>query len=201
MQGAGDLAAGDGLFVADFLFHLAQAHRAVEGAREGDGVGGAGAHRQADQPGLTTLGARLGDGGVKGHAGLDVNRVHRRGQGFDCLAGFVARHAGALDGRFKCLARPDLDRDVLRPREAGLGFGLGEGGRLEGRTGGRVEGRLDGRSGSAGGHFPADGQRGDTGDTEQQAGSKPKCRASWIKLLHRAPVLAMPMVKLRQAYP
>jgi hypothetical protein len=85
----------------------------------------------------------LGDGGLEGHAGLDVDGVDRALQGGHHLAGVIGGDAGAQHGAFQGLAGTHLDGDGFRTLEAGLGLGAGEGGVLQGGQGAGVQRRLD----------------------------------------------------------
>jgi hypothetical protein len=176
VEGAFHLALGDGGLVGDLLLQLVQLQRAVEGAREGQGRGRGGAHRQADQPGGPRVAAGLGDGGLEGHAGLDVDGVDRAGQRGDGLGGLRRgrRRRGTASSRVS--PGQHLDGDALRAGEPGLGLGAGEGDMLQRRQARRdrvaltMEPRRFGR-----GQLPAQGQSGEAGDgDDEQRGARRK---------------------------
>ncbi len=117
------LAGGHHRLVDDLLFHLAHLQGAVEGARQVDLHGRAGAQRQAHQLGLALLAQGLGDVGLEGHAGLDVHGVEGLAQDGDGLLRLVLADAGAAHGGLERLAGRHLDDHADRRGQARVQLG------------------------------------------------------------------------------
>ncbi len=184
------LALGHGGLAADLLFHFAQAQRAVEGARQGDGRGGACAHGQADQPDGAAAVAGPGDGRLEDQAGLDVHCVEGARQGVDGLLGLGGRDAQPHDGLLEGFPWGDPHRHLFGAGEAGLGLGLGEGFVLQGVDGGGVKQvRPASLVGIPDGQLPAQDQGRHAGHANQGARRIADRRVARIELLHRPPEL------------
>ena len=192
IQRSFDRAVGDGGLVAQLFLEFAQAKRAVEAARDGDGGGGTGAQGKADEPGFApprSGGPGLGDGRVDQHAGLQMDRVHGLGQHGHGELGFSWADASAAHGGLEGFTPLQLHRHALGRGEAGLGLGVSEGGILERRDGGGVEGSCGPRRALGQGDPCADRQphgRRAGGPQVGRAGSR---KPSQIELSHHAPRL------------
>ncbi len=177
---------GDGGLVLDLLLGLMDPQGAVEGARERDGGGRAGAHGKPDQPHRAAVVERPGDGRLEGQARLDVHRVEGLAHHPHGLLGLDRRQAQAQQRLLQRLARQHLHGHLLEALDPGLG--LGAGGRRRG--GGDVRGRrLARRDRLLHGQPPAHRQGGEARDADQKPRRVPDRWMSRIELLHRSPEL------------
>ncbi|MNQ95108.1 hypothetical protein D3C85_1106520 [compost metagenome] len=124
-----DLVVGDDGFVRHLLVERTQTQGAVEAARYGQLTGRTGTHGQADQTGVATAAARLGDGGLELQPGAQVLEVEGAGDSGGDGAGFLGADAGATHGLLEGFTTTNLHWYGLGGRQtggrAGGGIGLG----------------------------------------------------------------------------
>jgi len=190
-QGAFDVPLQHHGLVGDLFLKRAQAQGAVEAARHRQLAGRAGSHGQADQAGVASAVARLGDGGLETKAGAQVGQVEGVGDGGGDGAGLFRGDAGAAHGLFKGFAATDLDGNGLRGGHAGRSIGGGEGLNLHGGHLGRGG---DGNFFCPGGLIDSAGQKRhrDRGGGGQSVRGEAHRLSARVELSHRSRRAATP---------
>ncbi len=113
--------------MGDFFFKRTQAQGTVEAARNSQLAGRSGPHGQADQAGIATTGARLGNRGFEPQTSTQVFQVEGVGNGGGDGRRFGSTDAGAAHGLFEGLALANLDGNGFRRSQAGRRSGSGKG--------------------------------------------------------------------------